>query len=90
MYQGWDWDTIRWASSYQEPNGTMLGTPWPDTQGEPGIRGPLPSESFRFGSIHSGGLNAALVDGSVQTMSYDIDPVAWNSFGGRNDGGGIQ
>lgn len=87
MYQGWDWDTVRWASSYQESNGSMLGTPWPDSQGDTGVRGPLPSESFRFGSAHSGGLNAALVDGSVQTISFDIDPVAWNSLGGRNDGG---
>lgn len=87
MYQGYDWDTTRWASSYTEGNGEMLGTPWPDTQGSDSIRGPLPSDCYRFGSAHPGGLNAANVDGSVQRVAFDIDPAAWNNLGGRDDGG---
>ncbi len=87
MYQGYDWDTIRWASAHQESNGSMLGTPWRDSEGDKGRRGPLPSESFRFGSTHTGGLNSANVDGSVHFVAFDIDPAAWNQLGGRDDGG---
>ena len=87
MYQGWDWDTVRWASAYEESDGSMLGMPWPDSQGDTGRRGPVPSECFRFGSTHPGGLNAAYVDGSVHSVAFDIDPGAWNHLGGRDDGG---
>jgi prepilin-type N-terminal cleavage/methylation domain-containing protein len=86
MFQGYDWDTIRWASGFADGSGTMLGTPWPDSQGNPGLR-VLPSESFRFGSSHPGGLNAANVDGSVKNLSFDIDPLTWGELGGRDDGG---
>jgi prepilin-type N-terminal cleavage/methylation domain-containing protein len=87
MYQGWDQDTIRWASGQTEADGATLGMPWPDSQGESGIRGPLPSASYRFGSVHAGTLMASLCDGSVTTISFDIDPAAWNQLGGRDDGG---
>ncbi|TWT85638.1 Type II secretion system protein G precursor [Posidoniimonas polymericola] len=85
MYQGYDWDTVRWASSQVNSNGEALGMPWPDQQGETGVRGPLPSSTFRFGSVHSGGLNASRVDGSVSSVSFDVDPEVWNSLGGGND-----
>ncbi len=87
IYQGWDWDTVRWASGRQESNGSMLGMPWPDSQGDTGRRGPIPNDCFRFGSTHTGGLNAANIDGSVHTIVFDIDPIAWNGLGGRDDGG---
>lgn len=87
MYQGWDWDTIRWASGNTETNGDTLGTPWPDSRGDTGIRGPLPSLSFRFGSAHSGGVLTARCDGSVEAVDFDVDPTAWHHLGGRSDGG---
>ena len=87
MYQGYDWDTIRWASGYEESNGRTLGMPWPDTEGEQSIRGPLPSQTFRFGSIHPGALNVSRCDGSVESVSFDIDPLVWNDLGGRDDAG---
>lgn len=87
MYQGWDQDTIRWASGQSQADGTMLGMPWPDSQGEPGIRGPLPAASYRFGSSHAGTLLASLCDGSVTAISFDVEPAAWNQLGGRDDGG---
>ena len=87
MYQGWDWDTVRWASSHQEADGTLLGTPWPDSQGDPGKRGPIPIDCYRFGSAHPGGLVAANIDGSVHSIAFDVDPEAWNALGGRDEGG---
>ena len=87
MYQGWDWDTVRWASAQKEPDGTLLGIPWPDSQGDTGKRGPIPSDCYRFGSAHSGGLVSANIDGSVHSIAFDIDPEAWNALGGRDEGG---
>jgi prepilin-type processing-associated H-X9-DG protein len=38
-----------------------------------------------FGSAHSGALNLVYCDGSVHTVEYDIDPLAWSDLGGRDD-----
>ena len=39
-----------------------------------------------FGSAHSGGVNVALCDGSVRTISYDIDKTTLVQMAVRNDG----
>jgi prepilin-type N-terminal cleavage/methylation domain-containing protein/prepilin-type processing-associated H-X9-DG protein len=39
-----------------------------------------------FGSAHSGGLNMSLCDGSVDFLSYDIDPQVYLQFGNRHNG----
>jgi prepilin-type N-terminal cleavage/methylation domain-containing protein/prepilin-type processing-associated H-X9-DG protein len=38
-----------------------------------------------FGSAHANGCNFAFCDGSVETISYDVDPWIFNYLGGRND-----
>ena len=48
MYQGYDWDTVRWASSYIHTNGIAVGLPQPDSQG------PREDATYRFGSSHPG------------------------------------
>ncbi len=40
----------------------------------------------RFGSSHPGGFNAALGDGSVQAVSYEVDRAVWRMLGDRQDG----
>ncbi len=83
VYQGYEYDTIRWASSYVNPgNGLMPGMPRPDTEG------PRESATFRFGSSHPGIYQAANCDGSVHVLTYEIDPKRWEQLGSRNDGGG--
>ena len=42
--------------------------------------------SKRFGSAHSGSLNMSLCDGSVQSVSYDIDWQVYTCKGDRADG----
>jgi prepilin-type processing-associated H-X9-DG protein len=37
-----------------------------------------------FGSSHPGGFNAVFADGSVHSISYDIDVIVFNSLGTRN------
>lgn len=41
---------------------------------------------FIWGSAHSGALNMSLCDGSVRTVSYDIDPDVHRYYGIRYDG----
>jgi prepilin-type N-terminal cleavage/methylation domain-containing protein/prepilin-type processing-associated H-X9-DG protein len=50
---------------------------------------PLPDTEFsrrRFGSSHSSGLNAAMADGSVRFINFDIAATPWRVLGSRNDG----
>ena len=70
MYQGFDRDVIRWT------NVDLL--PREDKPGE--------SKPFVFGAAHTGGWNVALVDGSVETVSFDIDPNVHAHRGHRADG----
>ena len=42
--------------------------------------------SKRFGSAHSGSLNMAMCDGSVQGVNYDIDWEVYTCKGSRADG----
>ena len=44
------------------------------------------NHAARFGSAHAGGMNLAFCDGSIQTISYDIDEDVWGSYGSRHDG----
>jgi prepilin-type N-terminal cleavage/methylation domain-containing protein len=39
---------------------------------------------FHFGSAHSGGFNAAVADGGVRSISYDISLDVFNALGTRN------
>jgi len=84
MYQGYEWDTIRWASSYVNPaDGSMPGMPKPDTED------PREPATYRFGSSHPGVFLAANCDGSVHVLTFEIDPKRWEQLGSRNDGGGV-
>lgn len=56
----------------------------PDTQFTP--EGANALERHAFGSAHSGGFNMALCDGSVDFVSFDIDPYVHEYRGSRNDG----
>ena len=82
---GWDPDTIRCSCLPPITDGDTLGMK--DTQFglDNQYAGPI-SEAFHFGSAHSGAINAAFGDGSVRTISYDVDPILFNRLGDRRDG----
>lgn len=80
---GWDPDAIRSTcfSPYQDSDGYQF----PPQNGATDIFG-KDKDVYYFGSAHSGGFNGVFADGSVRTLSYDIDVVLFNSLGTRAGG----
>lgn len=82
IYSGWEWDNHRvaWSPTGEFPATTAqeLYQPQQDTPGS--------DNRLAFGSAHVGGLNMAMCDGSVQTISYDIDPLTHRWLANRFDG----
>ena len=78
-YQGYDWDVIRWGRS-DLPN----YEPKPDTFV---VNNQPEACTLRFGSAHASIFNAAFCDGSVRSISYDVDMPEFEMMAARNDGG---
>ncbi len=70
MYCGYDNDVTR----------STFHPPMPDAPNIPLT--PLEPQ-FRFGSVHPGGVNMLLGDGSVRLVEYTIDPTVWKTMGRR-------
>jgi hypothetical protein len=82
LWEGYDWDTIRFPSGSVDNNGQPQGElPKKDSDN---IGYPHKS----MGSAHPSTLNVAHVDGSVHGVQYDVDPVVWGSMAHRSDGDG--
>jgi prepilin-type N-terminal cleavage/methylation domain-containing protein/prepilin-type processing-associated H-X9-DG protein len=79
MYNGFQDDLYR--SVYYDPSEPdNAQTPKPDVDGV--------EDSYRFGSSHPGGVNMGMCDGSVTTISFDVDPDVHRRNGHRSDEGG--
>ena len=76
---GWDTDTIR-STCYKPLPDALTGETSNDT-----LYGPE-TDVVNFGSAHPGAFNTVLADGSVQSVSYDVDPLVFDNFGDRRDG----
>jgi prepilin-type N-terminal cleavage/methylation domain-containing protein/prepilin-type processing-associated H-X9-DG protein len=81
LYQGFDWDVIRWANSKSGLSHDY--TPRPDSYRDTGC-------VVRFGGPHSGVFNTAFCDGSVQDVSFDIDLSEFELMARRNDDGAAK
>ena len=76
---GWDPDIMR--STCFQP----LGDSAPEGFSNDNFYGKN-ADSWNFGSAHPGVHNAVFADGSVHSLSFDIDVVLFNHLGTRNDG----
>lgn len=76
MYEACGIDTIRWG--YVDES---AGIEYPAMRDTPGLNG-----WWRFGSPHSGVANYVLCDGSVRSISYEIDGFVNRRLANRQDG----
>lgn len=80
IYDGYDWDHIRWSPAYIDSNGKKHYSYLP-SQDTPGW-----SDQIMFGSAHPTSFNMSLCDGSVRTVSYNVDDITHGRMCERNDG----
>jgi prepilin-type N-terminal cleavage/methylation domain-containing protein/prepilin-type processing-associated H-X9-DG protein len=79
-YTGFEWDNERVAWNPALSVDPSIWQPRQDTIGTD------PPCLYAFGSAHAGAMNMAMCDGSVQAISYDIDPTTHRYLAVRNDG----
>ena len=80
---GWDPDTVRCTCAPPMSDAEAAGTKVSGSD-----YGEL--DAYNFGAAHSGGFNTAFGDGSVQTISYEVDPVIFDRLGDRRDGESVD
>jgi prepilin-type N-terminal cleavage/methylation domain-containing protein/prepilin-type processing-associated H-X9-DG protein len=88
LYAGYEEDNERIAYNEEagqstSPNKPEFFQPGQDTNDGDAVEW---QNIVAFGSAHPGGLNMSFCDGSVQTLSYDIDPLVHRWMANRFDG----
>jgi prepilin-type N-terminal cleavage/methylation domain-containing protein len=94
MYQGADYDTIRWAGSTIAPPAAGSGADWQPVKDENHFISPgVPDGQWGitiFGSAHPSGCFFVMCDGSVQSIAYSIDPAVHWKLANRKDGSEVN
>lgn len=78
-FSGYEWDNHRVA--YAPGSSTGTAADYQPRQDRAGV-----DNYSAFGSAHSGGMNMGMCDGSVQFVSYDIEPTIHQYMANRQDG----
>ena len=82
---GWDPDTVRSTCfpAYQDSDPLTFSFTPLNSGNDPFGSG---EDVYNFGSVHTSGFNCVFADGSVHTISYDVEPLTLNRLGAKNDG----
>jgi len=83
-YTGFEWDNERVAWN---PLVSTDPSSWQPRQDMLGVDNPC---IYAFGSAHAGALNMAMCDGSVHSISYDIDANTHRFLAVRSDGEAVS
>jgi hypothetical protein len=89
MYQGYDYDTIRWAGDSLAPPALGTGASWQPLKDENHFNGANPDGGWgtsNFGGAHPSGCFFVMCDGSVQSIAYTVDPAVHWKLANRKDG----
>jgi len=79
---GWDPDAVRSTCFEPYQDGDSTGFQFQPLNGNMDIFG-SDQDVYYFGSAHTGGFNGIFADGSIHTLSYDIDPLVFNALATR-------
>jgi prepilin-type N-terminal cleavage/methylation domain-containing protein len=83
---GWDPDIMRCTCVAPKSDGSVVGT----KVGKGAYQFGEINDVYNFGSAHPSAFNAVFGDGSVHTISYDIDAVLFDRLGNRRDGEAVD
>jgi prepilin-type N-terminal cleavage/methylation domain-containing protein/prepilin-type processing-associated H-X9-DG protein len=92
-YTGFEWDNQRVAYNYPPPGGTSYSiypTQPERYQPEQDRAGIFLERQVKFGSAHAGTFNMVFCDGSVHSLSYDIDVATHSYLANRLDGNAVK
>lgn len=89
-YQGYDWDVIRWANAKHDTAASWRA----DLDYTPQSDGIPPKHSggcvVNFGSAHPSVFQVVKCDGSVESLTFDIDMDELELLANRHDGGEVN
>ena len=90
MYQGHNYDTIRWAGMSSSPPTLANGAAWQPLKDENHYNSDGTADSSwgiqNFGSAHPSGCFFVMCDSSVQTVAFTVDPAVHWKLANRKDG----
>jgi hypothetical protein len=90
MYQGADYDTIRWTGDTPSPPAIGSGGNWQPVKDENHFTSSgTPDGQWGitiFGSAHPSGCFFVMCDGSVQSITYSVNPAVHWKLANRKDG----
>jgi prepilin-type processing-associated H-X9-DG protein len=91
LYSGFEWDNQRVAYNlYPNPDASKALASIEEYQPLQDRAGIFNDRELQFGSAHAGGFNMAFCDGSVRSISYDVDYKTHAHLANRLDGNTVD